>query len=413
MAIERNPHFDGEGDRPPFARGLATVTESPAEAQARLEEIHQYLRDQYARRDIVASTVTEGGTMLDWVPIESQLGDGGSVAEPPGENQPFERLDGDRPIEPTRFELEHPNAELGPPGTIPLVRLPVEKITPEVGLNDWLAKGTHAMTVTPTGELTTRAATVHKYGSSAQSVTAYGTSGNINVWHTFVEYSSEFSLGQLALTRGSGTGRQTVEVGHQVYKDLYGDWLPHLFIFYTTNGHTQSGDYKGGYNQNVAGWVQASNTLYPGALSSPLSTFGGAQYQMALKVQLWQGNWWVQVNGVWMGYYPASLFNSAGLRSQADVVHWFGEVVDDGTDPATTRTDMGSGRWPYQGWQQCAFMNNLMYQSDTGGTMQPYRGSAWSSHPNCYTLEDHFSSGDASWGSYCWWGGSGRNSSCP
>ncbi|MEU5367289.1 neprosin family prolyl endopeptidase [Streptomyces sp. NPDC005925] len=347
------------------------------------------------------------------MPIESQPTDDGHIAEPPSENRPFERAEGDRPAEPTRFELEHPHAELGPPGTVPLLRLPVEKITPDVGLNDWLAKDPYATTITPTGELTTRAATAHKYGSSAQSVTAYGTSGNINVWPTFVEYSDEFSLGQLNLTRGSGTGQQTVEVGHQVYKDLYGDWVPHLFIFYTTNGYTQSGDNLGGYNQNVSGWVQVSNTLFPGALSSPLSTFGGTQYQMGLKVQLWLGNWWIQVNGVWMGYYPATLFNSSGLRSQADAVLWYGEVVDTGNDPATTRTDMGSGRWPYQGWQQCAYMNNLLYQSDTLGTMLPYRGLAWSSHPNCYTLEDHFASEDPSWGSYCWWGGSGRNSSCP
>ena len=45
-----------------------------------------------------------------------------------------------------------------------------------------------------------------------------------------------------ALIAGSGAGLQTVEVGAQTYRDLYGDWNPHLFIFYTTNGYTQSGN---------------------------------------------------------------------------------------------------------------------------------------------------------------------------
>ena len=137
-------------------------------------------------------------------------------------------------------------------------------------------------------------ATVHKYAYSAQWVTAYGCEGNINAWDPYVEWSDEFSLGQCALARGSGSSKQTVEAGHQEYRDLYGDWVPHLFVFYTTNGYTESGDNKGGYNQDVDGWVQYSSTVYPGALSSPVSVFGGAQYVMGLKWQLWQGNWWLR-----------------------------------------------------------------------------------------------------------------------
>lgn len=120
----------------------------------------------------------------------------------------------------------------------------------------------------------------------------------------------------------------------------------------------------------------------------------------------------MRVNGQWIGYYPASLYNAAGLRNQADQVSWFGEIVDSSSHNGTTATDMGNGHWPYEGFQHCAYMNNLLYQSATNGGMQRYAGSAWASHPKCYGVEEHFSN-TGSWGSHFWWGGSGRNSQCP
>jgi len=150
-------------------------------------------------------------------------------------------------------------------------------------------------------------------------VTCYGAYGNLAAFDPYLHRSDEFSLLQVALTRGSGSGRQTVEAGWQEYRDLYGDWVPHLFVFYTTNGHSKSGDNKGGYNRDVDGWVQYSNVVYPEAISSPNSTRGGAQYIMQIKYQLYQGNWWFCCNGRWIGYYPASCStraDSAAKRKQ-------------------------------------------------------------------------------------------------
>jgi hypothetical protein len=255
--------------------------------------------------------------------------------------------------------------------------------------------------------------TVHKYAYSAQYVTCYGGEGNISAWDPYLEWSNEFSLGQVALARGSGNGKQTIEAGHQEFRDLYGDWVPHLFIFYTTNGYTSSGDNKGGYNRDVDGWVQYSSKIYPEAKSTPVSQFGGTQYVMQLKWQLWEGNWWLRVNGSWIGYYPASLFSTSGLRSQADKIAWYGEIVDAGSHAGTTATDMGNGHWPYEGWQHCAYMSHLYYQSSTGGALSRYNpGSVYATNDQCYDIEGHFNN-TGSWGPYFWWGGSGRNSGCP
>ena len=96
----------------------------------------------------------------------------------------------------------------------------------------------------------------------------------------------DFSLMQIALVN-TDTGRmQTIEAGWQERKDSYGDWFPHLFLFYTTNGYTDEGDNEGGYNQDVDGWVQYDGSVHPGAISSPNSTRGGDQYVMQIKYQL-------------------------------------------------------------------------------------------------------------------------------
>ena len=412
---ERNPddRDDDRGEDRPNRR--VTPEENKRIAAARIERIQRYLADRYDRRDIAVRTVTPAGQALDWVPVESQLSQE-RLADPPDEDRPWGQAEGDRPTEPMRFELQQDGVDIGPAGTVPLVRKPIDRITVAVELNDWLAKGARAlrqpMPDDPRQFASPEDAGVHKYAATAQTVTCYGTDGNINAWDPYVNRSDEFSLGQLSLSRGVGSAKQTLEVGHQEYRDLYGDWVPHLFVFYTTNGYTEQGDNKGGYNQDVDGWVQYSNTIYPEALSSPLSQFGGAQYIMALKVQLWQSNWWVRVNGTWIGYYPARLYNASGLANEAESVKWFGEIVDSAGDPATTRTDMGNGHWPYEGWQHCAFMNNLRYQSSTGGGMSRYKGTGWATHPSCYDVETHFDNTD-NWGSYFWWGGSGRNSQCP
>ena len=415
--LECNPEKRDDDDDTSRADRVLSQQDHERLAHERFEEIYQYFKDQYARREVVMQTRTPGGLLLDWVPIESQLGCD-KLADPPEEDRPLlpDRSAIERREAYVSFELDREGAVRGPRGTVPMWRRDLERLCPMRTLQDYLSKHGRANIITrgPTGESIAfpEDGGTHKYANTSQSVTAYGTEGNVNAWDPYVEWSDEFSLGQLALARGSGSGFQTLEVGHQEYRDLYGDWVPHLFVFYTTNGYTSSGDNKGGYNQDVKGWVQYSSGIHPAALSSPLSQFGGTQYILSLKAQLWQGNWWVRVNGQWIGYYPASLYNSAGLRNQAGQVSWFGEIVDSSSHAGTTATDMGNGHWPYEGWQHCAYMNNLLYQSNTSGGMQRYSASASASHPKCYGVEEHFSNA-GSWGSYFWWGGSGRNSQCP
>jgi hypothetical protein len=419
---ERNTEVDDDKgeERPDPSRDPRELAKRAAENNARIRE---YLTVRQARLDVKATTRTPRGQTIDWVPVESLTADG-TVADPPeddGIDLAFltEPADGRelRRGELMRFELEDDGVERGPEGTVPIARRDITALHSGRPLQDFLSKHGRAAVLRPDG-LGAEVAlpedgSVHKYAYSAQWVTNYGCEGNINAWDPYLEWSDEFSLGQCAVARGSGSSKQTIEAGHQEFRDLYGDWVPHLFVFYTTNGYTEQGDNEGGYNQDVDGWVQYSGSIYPEALSSPLSTFGGAQFIMNLKWQLWQGNWWLRCNGNWIGYYPASLFSTTGLRNEAEKVAWYGEIVDSGDHAGTTETDMGNGHWPYEGWQHCAYMANLAFQSNVNGAMSRYNpSSVYGSHPSCYGIEGHFDN-TGSWGPYFWWGGSGKNSQCP
>src|SRR4051812_4318902 len=100
---EYNPNPERGDDRGADAPDERLSDEERAKRAAlRLEEIHQYLSDRYARREVVARTRTPGGLELDWVPIESLTPDG-KPADPPEEYRPVEPR-GERVGRPVEFE---------------------------------------------------------------------------------------------------------------------------------------------------------------------------------------------------------------------------------------------------------------------------------------------------------------------
>lgn len=405
-------------ERNPDSNDAAGTPKSPdwnreRAAYEQLEEIRQYMRDLYSRRDIVARTVTKSGQQLDWVPIESQTPDG-QIASPPDDVTTEVPRDPDRPTERVLPDLEYPDAELGPPGTVPLLRQPIDDIRTDGDLRDWLSKGGRARRGTlPRSFASVRADNdFHVHATADQIGTFYGTEGFINVWRPWVEWSDEFSVGQFWVQRGFGIQLQSIEAGVQVYKNLYDSWEPYIFIYYTTNGYTINGNNIGGYNEKVTGWKQTSQLVFPGQKISPHSQTGGTQYDMEFKLQYQLGNWWVNVNGHWMGYYPNGLFATTGLRDQADIVSWGGEVDDAVAHPGTTQTDMGSGLFPWEGFGRAAYMRNLMNQIDQVGTMSRFQGLTDADRSDCYDIRADFS-GASAWGTHLYWGGTGRNPACP
>jgi hypothetical protein len=390
---------------------LKRKIEIPKPDYAKFErEIRSHFDELKSTMEVIKTTTTPSGQILDWISIESQASDG-KIPQPPPE-PPLELSDKDRqPAKLVKFELENKGAELGPEGTIPILRKDLRKLNFRVSLQDYLSKHgnkTYPMYINEQDSLEVPTDGAHDYCYTAQYLTCYGGEGYLSAFDPYLQWSNEFSLLQIAVVRGSANGKQTIEAGWQEYRDLYGDWVPHLFIFYTTNGYSQNGNNIGGYNRDVTGWIQYSNVVYPGALSSPNSTRGGDQYVMQIKYQLYQGNWWLCCNGRWIGYYPATLFNDSGLRSQSEKVAFYGEVVDAGSHAGLTHTDMGSGYWPEYGWQWTAYLRSLKYQNSTSGSTSQYNANTiFASDPDMYDIESHMNSG-SSWGSYVWLGGPGE-----
>ena len=371
-------------------------------------EIKEHFSKRLTGSEVVLTTRTPKGQVLDWVKASSQV-KGGRIASPPPITELPSFKNGKMDPQLAGFELFSKRAKLGPEGTVPILHKDVTKLPKGRSLDNILSKSgrpVKLLRMSDEVEIAMPATSGHVYAYSSESRTCYGGEGSLSLFDPYVAHADEFSLLQIALTRGSGSGLQTIEAGVQEYRDLYGDWVPHLFVFYTTNGYTSSGDNKGGYNRDVDGWVQYSSRIYPGARFTVYSERGGAQYEVPIKYQLWEGNWWFRCLDEWVGYYPASLFNSSGLRSQADVIHFYGEIVDSGDYSGKTATDMGSGYWPDYHWQWSAYMHNLRYQRTTGGSMSDYNGSGWASDTALYDIETHMSSG-SSWGSYQWVGGPG------
>ena len=133
-----------------------------------------------------------------------------------------------------------------------------------------------------------------------------------------------------------------------------------------------------------------------------------------MKFQLYQEpnssdvNWWVAVQGIWMGYYPATLFKT-GLATDVDWVGSGGEVYSSLPNPEQTQDGMGSGYQASGGWTKAAYLRNLRVQTDMNGTMVENNGyasrdAAVSGGADPYTITLDMES-SSSWDSYFFVGG--------
>lgn len=406
---ERNP------SSPPKLRQVRRRPErlSAREIKARREALLAHFDRRQRRLKIVATTRTPHGQIVDWVPIESQI-PGGVIASPPP-SRPMRELGRTRRARLAVPALALREARLGPPGTVPIARPELRRL-PAVGLSQFLSKHGHDVLTAQLSngisiEMPEDAPSPHLYAASAQRGICFGGEAWLSANPTWVEWSNEFALMQTSLSNDESGTKQTCEVGLQVYKSLYGDWIPHLFVFYTTNGYRENGDGKGGYNTDVRGWVQFDNQIFPKTTFSPLSTPGGAQHMIHIKVQLWRGNWWVRVQDRWIGYYPEALYQGGGstfssLGDHANRISYYGEITDQPKDNRATRSDMGSGAFANRRWPFAAYIRNIMRQTTREGGLADYNGVAWATDTNKYTVEDHFRSG-TDWRSYMWLGGPG------
>jgi hypothetical protein len=233
-------------------------------------------------------------------------------------------------------------------------------------------------------------ASPHEWAIAYQNVENHGGRATFNVWNPFVEQPGEFSLSQLWLLGGSSRGEQTLEAGWQVSRNLYGDDRTHLFIYSSAAGC---------YNLECRGFVQTDPAVVLGGPLACTSSEGGPQCEITLEyTRSDTGDWWFKVDGAPIGYYPASLFDPAGLGRAATAIEVGGEVVNQSAGGLHTTTWMGSGRAPSEGLGHAAYIRGVQYV-DMGNS---YRDAASliTETPGSYQI--------AAMDGYIFFGGPGR-----
>lgn len=382
-----------------------------SEERARMEK---YLAEYQKGQKVVRTIVAPSGEIIDYIDLYTQAGvrmnkiEKNEIQFAPTIRPESEKEDSGARAAAVKTPdmLFMLTGDSCPKGAIPVRRLTMETLTRFETLDDFFRKG-HGYIHPPCGGDGTSAG--HAYAHAARSVANWGGESILNVWSPYVEKSNEFSLSQIWVVRGSGNNRETVEAGWQVYKDLYGDWRAHLFIYFTPDNYGSGG----GYNLTTGAFVQVSNTVYIGGGFTNYSSLGGQQWEMKLLLYKdgTNGSWWLRYGDTWVGYWPRSRFDANGLRDQADRVDFGGEIVDTRTDNRHTRTDMGSGHWPYETFAYAAYQRNIKYV-DVSNYYRNATGLS-PSHTNnmCYDIDLYETTG--SWGVYFYFGGSGYNTYCP
>lgn len=381
------------------------------EERARMEN---YLAEYQKGQKVVKTIIGSSGEFIDCIDLYTQPGvrmnkiERNEIQFAPKTWQEF--IKGDSIVQPA--EIETPDmlfmitGDSCPKGAIPVRRLTMETLTRFETLEDFFRKG-HGYIYPPCGGGGGSSAG-HEYAHAARSVANLGAESVLSLWSPYVEKSNEFSLSQIWVVRGSGSNRETVEAGWQVYKDLYGDWRSHLFIYFTPDNYGSGG----GYNLTTGAFVQVNNTVYIGGGFTNYSSLGGSQY--TIKILLYKdgtnGHWWLRYGNTWVGYWPRNRFDDNGLRNQADRIDYGGEIVNTRPNNRHTRTDMGSGHWPYEGYGYAAYQRNIKYV-DVSNYYQNATGLNVSyTSDMCYDI--HLYESSSSWGVYFYFGGSGYNTYC-
>jgi hypothetical protein len=295
-------------------------------------------------------------------------------------------------------------------GTIPMRRLTLERLAAFESLEHFRHKrgmpGTGGL---PDGQAQMPDASVHEYAHAYQYVSNWGGESTMNIWRSYTELNSEFSLSQLWAVAGSGSGLQTVEAGWQVYPNRQDSHIydAHLFIYSTQDGYNNTGC----YDLDCDDFVQTNSDVAIGGYFTNHSAVNGTQYAvkiMALKDHT-TGHWWIKVGDVYAGYYPRSLYNSAGLRDKATKIDFGGEIVNAWPSGRHTRTDMGSGYQPSAGYGYAAYQRTIRY-IDLNYAYHTPSLTATRTKSACYDISLGYDSG--TWQTYFYFGGEGYGTGC-
>jgi hypothetical protein len=243
------------------------------------------------------------------------------------------------------------------------------------------------------------------YAGYALPMFSMGTASNVNAFAGPLIEEGTLSLMEMAVGCMWKGDENTLQlVGMAASRDnhnfwYYDDsWRLRLQVEFLTEGPHKTGvDENDNLGLNRGGWhgsrfdegkpgfvVKSPTTVaYPGA---PMlaSTVDGEQWEHHFEIQLYNGDWWLALNGEWFGYYPAWRFPL--MQNYTCQLYWYWEVYDD-TPDNWTYTDGGSGEFPEAGFGKAAYFRRIYYADQWGKShwLLPDKARTVSlQNPNCY-----------------------------
>jgi hypothetical protein len=382
---------------------------------AAFEEMRQHLIATYRGVEVKHSYV-QHSSHFDCVPTEQQPTVRAfglkSIASAPPQSLLTEPTD---PADGTEFQAapatqlsagkqtdEFGNAIGCEQGTIPMRRLTLEEMAQFPTLREFFQKGPDGAarpSLPDIKEIPGASAAGHKYSIMFEQVDNLGGNSNLNLWSPYVNtwWGEIFSLSQEWYIGGSGPSQQTAEVGWQNYPAKYGNEVSRLFIYFTADNYNQTGC----YNLDCPAFVQVSNSATLGGGFSNYSAYGGTQYEFSAKYYLYQNNWWLAIQGTWIGYYPGAVYRGGQLARYAQAIEFGTESVGTSVWPGE-----GSGSWSTAGFGSAAYQRNLYYINGSGAGVWDSL-TAYDPSPSCYSTSGPYFSSTANWGVYFYEGGPG------
>ncbi|KAI3847674.1 hypothetical protein MKX03_008852 [Papaver bracteatum] len=243
----------------------------------------------------------------------------------------------------------------------------------------------------------------HEYAVIRVRGNFLGAQEKINLWNPTLEEPSEMSVSQIWVDAGDKNDLNTIEAGWEVNMVIP---RTRFFILWSTNTYKNFC-----INYECPGFVQTSSDVSLGCNFTEISTFNGGQKDATFSIYKDQnsGNWWIQIQGIPVGYYPSSLFTQLSMK--AAKVEFGGEIYNLRHEGRHTTTQMGSGHLPSEGGLGISsYFSHVQVINENYEAKDPEDVKTYVSNPNCYDLKvDKKHTNGYSF----YYGGPGYNGNCP